>query len=569
MLKKLLFLFIAFTSLFADEYPSIHEGSFLSSNAIPMLTTTTTYQSASITIDKHSAQSSTGTPYFPQGWNKFKFYVPAGSLVTLSLSTKPNSVLRFHYKFSERPSNTIDHLSPLYGLIDTTGASTKLKFISNAGAADADNSTSSQGGWVYADVVEDSANSYSENGYISSTKLNITYKVTKYNHDLYAAWFQDAFFINNGDPSALESTMNIVNVSTPNTPSYTNISLDYGGAKYDGTLNSSASSNATSSASSGQTSSTQSSATSSTASSASSNPCPSGYIFSNGTCISTNSSSSTASQTSSTASSASSNPCPSGYIFSNGTCISTNSSSSTASQTSSLASSVSNCIDGTVPSGPGSSGVLCSSSSTASQTSSTSSASSNPCPSGYIFSNGTCVVSSSSSSSSSVSSTSKTDVSITLQPGWNLISLPISTKESVDINATFYENATIGWKFKFISDANESYEWTRWLHSEGNSFSWSNTQGIFIGIPTNYSPQTITLSLTEDINATRFESLTLLPKKWYFLGFGYELSTNEIKTLYPNSILFEWSNTENKYKKLDVNNSIKAGQGFVFYNNTI
>lgn len=545
-MQKILLIFLILFGHFlnADEYPSLHGGTFLNTilsdsrflNNQRFPVNYTSY------VSTNSAKSPTsGLPYYPQGWSKFKVYMPAGVATSISIATMPNATLRIHTKFRADTDNTINHFNPNkindgYEF-DSPAQTTAEGILVNTGQYY--HASNSLGGWVYFDLTHDAANSYDEHPeYTGQVTLYISLAYTKTNNDNFNSWLNSTYFLTSmGDPSALVSSVNITDVTTQNTPSSRTISLDYGGALYDGTPISSASS------------STNSSTASSSNSSSSCQIDPD-----TGGCMNSSSFSSAISSINSSVSSIS---CSYGSYLDpdTGGCVGGSSSSlfySSSSNSSYFsASSVASC--GILP---GQNPCTSSSSQAISSTASSSNSSCQKDPD-----TGGCISNSSSSarsSSSSSSSTSKTSSSVSLTQGWNLVSIPIPTNEEIDVNTTLDGKATIAYKF----DANTTSIWEKWV--PGVAMKLKNGEGLFAGVPSSYGAPSLNFSVTADANnTTSFENSSYALKTWYLLGFGYDITVESIKTKHPNSVIFTMEN--GAYIRQDVNaTTIKKGQGFWF-----
>jgi hypothetical protein len=476
-------------------------------------------------------------PYYPQGWDKFKVYMPAGVATSISIATMPNATLRIHTKFRADANNTIDHFNPSkindgYEF-DSPTQTTAEGILMNTGQYY--HPSNNLSGWLYFDLTHDSANSYDEHPeYTGQVSLYISLAYTKNNNDDFNSWLNSTYFLTSmGDPSALVSEANITDVTTQNTPSPRIIPLDYGGALYAGTPISSASS------------STISSTTSSSNSSSSCQLDPD-----TGGCVGNSSFSSAISSINNSVSSVS---CPYGSYLDpdTGGCVGGSSSSvyySSSSYSSySPTSSTASC--GILP---GQNSCVSSSraSSTASSSNSSSSCQKDP-------DTGGCISNSSSSARSSSSSSSSSATKISLTEGWNLISIPIPTNEEIDLNTTLGGKATIAYKF----DANTTSIWEKWV--PGVSMKLKSGQGLFAGVPSGSSGQSINFSVVADTNSTKFESTSYVVKTWYLLGFGYDITVETIKTKYPNSVIYTMEN--GAYIKQDANATIiENGTGFWF-----
>lgn len=682
----------------ADEYPSIHGGTFLqdlSANTNFTSGTGVFFKSSNITVNRRSAKSAaSGLPYYPSGWNGFKVYVPAGlEYFTLDISSLPNATCRVHTKFKGNDNPLIDHSITLRTTDSAAVFSTEqptlgyimkntISFSAQASTNTYFVSSSFPGGWVYFDVVEDSANTYAASGTVSSTRLNIGYTIKRASDPtVYNTWFSNQGKVS-GDPAldissitirdlyladtitdrtysfvdssstslyiasfspfsaikAQNTTFTVTGTNLPSTLSleiasatcnqisYSGTSVQFGcvpqisGAKAyslktatSGTVlksgiisvtdtdpsttpissvlpssavrdrNTTFTVTGTNLPSTLDLSITDADAclqvsppstttalfsciprvsgtkeysvktdaagealyynllsvTEPAASSSSSGctiTCPTGFILANDC---------TCNLASSSSSSGCTVTCPTGFVLgSDCTCnLASSSSQGTSSSRSSSSVSSSVCTGSTLP-GPGNT-------TTCSSVSSSLSSSSN----------------SSSNSSSSSLDQNLTSQSIMLVPGWNLISIPIATNDTVDINKTIgTSGATIAWKYNVQTDGNtSSATWEKWL--SGGAMTLKSGESIFVGLPGSEN-KSITFSVKADTNSTRFENTLFSKQTWYLLGYGYATTVGEIKTLYPDSVVWIWEN--GKYQKLEDNTTtIPAGQGFWFKNKAI
>ncbi len=534
---NLLFLLIVSSSILnADDYPSIHNNTLLT-NFTPT-TTTYSFTSSLNVYQKVIRDSFGGNPYYPQGWKQFKFYVPGGSNAYLVMGSGVNTNAIIHMKYN--PDNnintqTMNHYAPSTSTkVDLSGSTTSELTMKDYLQTSVINKYSSIGGWVYVDVVGDC---YNAQFCPETIYLNISVELYRATSTLYDEWLSSTNFLSpGGDPSSNNAWLNIIDLPAQNAPASRTIALDYGGNP--SSYSPPSSSSETSISSSSLSSIAVSSSFSSTAS----------Y----------SSSASSITQT-----------CPAGTTWNGWACISSTSSSGV---TSSVASSTaSSCVSGgSILPGPGGTTSTCVPSTSSSTATSSSSVDAQSCATGYVKNSfGICVIATSLSSSSSSSSSSSLDANLTSAPmtinkGWNFIAIPIETKDTVDLNTTF-SNAIgangYGYKFKFITDANQSYEWIPW--SSGTSGTLSPGEGIFLA---NVSGQesTATFKGAEDTNSTKLSSISFIPNKWYIVGFGYDLYLSDIKTLYPNSAV--WTLDSNGAYKKEENNAtiIEKGKGFWF-----
>jgi hypothetical protein len=153
---------------------------------------------------------------------------------------------------------------------------------------------------------------------------------------------------------------------------------------------------------------------------------------------------------------------------------------------------------------------------------------------------------------------------MTINKGWNIIAIPIETKDPIDLNKTFSNKIgtnAYGFKLNFISDTNQSYQWTPWFSGESGTLL--PGEGMFIA---NLSGEesTVTFEAISNSNDIKFNTFSFVLKKFYLLGFGYDIAVGDIKALYPNSAV--WTlDVNGSYKKEDNNAAIiEKGKGFWF-----
>jgi hypothetical protein len=157
-----------------------------------------------------------------------------------------------------------------------------------------------------------------------------------------------------------------------------------------------------------------------------------------------------------------------------------------------------------------------------------------------------------------ISRSTQNSSTISLGAGWNLITVPIQAQEVFNIQNLLDGKATIAWKFNVSSDG--VYSWEKWI--PGNTqMTIQSGEGLFVGV----SSGTHTLEF-ESLSSTtypKFEDTNFLTSKWYLIGYPYNMTVGEIKTLYPSSVV--WIMENGVYKKLEDSATIlPVGQGFWF-----
>jgi len=172
-----------------------------------------------------------GKIYYPNDWDYFKAYIPAGATVSIQIVTYPNTTLRLHAKFKGDKNNTFDHVNPVF-----TGFTNDFqnKLLSNQEyTVDATimNNTNlrfnnlSDGGWLYFSLVGDTSGYY-ENppGYVRVDliyTIEIADKQKFYNH-LQSLRYNAPY----GDPIDAVDYLVVKNPAGPEDIIKYNISLD-------------------------------------------------------------------------------------------------------------------------------------------------------------------------------------------------------------------------------------------------------------------------------------------------------------------------------------------------------
>jgi hypothetical protein len=149
---------------------------------------------------------------------------------------------------------------------------------------------------------------------------------------------------------------------------------------------------------------------------------------------------------------------------------------------------------------------------------------------------------------------------VSINPGWNLISVPLQTTDSFNLQELLGGKSTIAWKF-IVSDTGV-YQWEQWL--PGDTQKTLNVgEGLFVGVPSSYGTNSLIFTGNASLNYIPFEEKSFLTGKWYLVGYPYDMTVGEIKALYPNSAV--WIMENGNYRKLDGSTTmITKGQGFWF-----
>jgi len=179
-----------------------------------------TFQDSLILSQHAYVDENTSTTYYPQGWLRFKFYVPKGTKVHFVISTKPNTTIRINSKFRGDNNNEFDFINPIEpsDFFDPTkdliseDQPTVIYPAINTFSMDFENL--SKGGWVYLAMVEDSKNFYSEHGFIEQAELAISYSIELLDKEAFISWLNNTTFLRDGgDPSA--NTEKLIEIDRP------------------------------------------------------------------------------------------------------------------------------------------------------------------------------------------------------------------------------------------------------------------------------------------------------------------------------------------------------------------
>jgi len=250
-MKRLIFTVIFFSlSLFGDSFVSLHEDmiknllsntDFLNMKEVPL-------QSTSFYRKYPHAKSSTGdkngVPYFPQGWMQFKYYVPAGTVGSVVMGTIPNSCFRVHLSF-QGPINHHDPFAPrsadfMFNFDKVNSAllnHSTIEFFTTQGTMNYSvKNNSNIGGWVYITMVEDSIFPPSAPyGYTSSGTIDFTVRYKIIDKNRFLNWlFNTPLISENGNPSAINPYVHVVDIPAPNQIAEYDIPVDTGNFFYNG-----------------------------------------------------------------------------------------------------------------------------------------------------------------------------------------------------------------------------------------------------------------------------------------------------------------------------------------------
>ncbi len=194
------------------------------------------------------ALSTTGTKggsvYFPQGWMRYKFYVPGGTRAVVVMTTAPNSCLRTQLSFQ----NPIDHVHPFsfteaYMIFHMNEINQKLlnhqtiEFFTTQGTMQYEvTNSSSNGGWVYLNMVEDTIfASAAPYGKKNAGYLYFTVRYQVMDKQKFKNWLYNTPLLSeNGNPSASQGTITEIDMPAPNQMVQKNIAVDTGNYFYNG-----------------------------------------------------------------------------------------------------------------------------------------------------------------------------------------------------------------------------------------------------------------------------------------------------------------------------------------------
>jgi hypothetical protein len=146
-----------------------------------------------------------------------------------------------------------------------------------------------------------------------------------------------------------------------------------------------------------------------------------------------------------------------------------------------------------------------------------------------------------------------------ISTGWNLVSVPLATQNVFNLETLLRGKASIAWKFTTAENGDGT--WESWLPGDTQK-SLQAGDGIFIGIHPDRGSSILEFSGESSENFIQFKDQKFLVGKWYLLGYPTSLSVNEIKTLYPNSVIYIYEG--GAYRLLTNGETVNKGQGFWF-----
>ncbi len=260
-MKSLIILSLLASWVLASEYLSIQPNNLVEDMAKKVtkvgsrLDYSYTLSEYKFTKDAANAQSYSSSPstfnpqtwYTSSGWHSVKMYFPAGlKNAFLSFSTKPNAALRIHVTYRADDSQLIDHTSSVIDeneFVKISDTRTHAYQADSLIAIDIDPAfiNSTNGGWVYIDIVEDSMNQPSYYGDVNpDVGIGMTAIVGDLNQ--FNAW-KDSVAVNAlGNPGDEMATLTVIDKTGPTTTATRTIAMDpavspSGDEDKDGTIN--------------------------------------------------------------------------------------------------------------------------------------------------------------------------------------------------------------------------------------------------------------------------------------------------------------------------------------------
>ena len=253
MIKKF-FLFISligFTTLYADMFTPLHASlvskllrskEFLQGNSDTPIESSSFYENYPHALS--STGDDTGFAYYPNGWMKYKYYIPAGTKVSVVMSTAPNSCFRVHLSYR----GPINHATPSsytsgYMIFHANEVNQALlngktiEFFTPSGTMNYEvYNTSSEGGWIYFNMVEDSIFAPSSPyGRKSDGYLYFTVRYRLLDREKFKNWlYSTPLLSENGNPSAFVSTIHEYDVPSPGQIADHIVQVDTGHFFYNG-----------------------------------------------------------------------------------------------------------------------------------------------------------------------------------------------------------------------------------------------------------------------------------------------------------------------------------------------
>ncbi len=209
----------------SSSFVSLHDGRFLSTllaNKDFLDGNNSVVFRKDYTVIQHNEKNKDGKYYRPNGWLRFKYYIPAGTSAHLVLAAIPNISMRIDLKYKGDKNNILDHIhpqpyryvpggaknDPIYSDQEPTIKYTILNVFSQS-AYDMD-----EGGWMYVCIVENDAEYAGEHGRVQSAHLRVDYSLKIIDKEKFNDWlYQTTFLHSGGDPvDAIEELVEYDNI---------------------------------------------------------------------------------------------------------------------------------------------------------------------------------------------------------------------------------------------------------------------------------------------------------------------------------------------------------------------
>ncbi len=243
-MKLLMILSLLATLSFASEYVSVQPNKLVedmearATKVGARLDYSTSLSQYDFTKNAANAQSYESSPstfnpqtwYAPNGWHSIKMYFPAGlRTANLNFVTKPNAALRIHVTY-RADGRVVDHTSTVideseFDVIADTRTHAYQADSLIAIEFDPDFISSTNGGWVYIDIIEDAENQPS---YYGDVNPDVGIGMTAIVGDLaqFNSW-KDSVLVNAlGNPGDEMATLTIIDKTGPTTTATRTIAMD-------------------------------------------------------------------------------------------------------------------------------------------------------------------------------------------------------------------------------------------------------------------------------------------------------------------------------------------------------
>ncbi len=228
-MKYLLIIATVFTLSFSSEYKPLHPTNlvdFFVSQGAGVKDDVTINSVSTIKLTKDAAKDDEGW-FAPSGWQSYKAYYPPGtSYATILFVAKPNSSYRVHLTF--RADNAVvDHYTAPVTVTKLDDQKTREFRIRNVGSMliNSDMINTSNGGWLYIDIIEDAANLASDYGdQDPSIAISTAAKIS--NKALFNSWKNSVALLADGRPGDVMATMTVIDKRANNTKVTKTVAMD-------------------------------------------------------------------------------------------------------------------------------------------------------------------------------------------------------------------------------------------------------------------------------------------------------------------------------------------------------